>query len=70
MGNNYNKSTMKREFIKIDFSEVSKLDDDSLHVLIGGTTSAGPGKILKEILDIIGIEINKNCGCTIRNGRC
>lgn len=24
---------MKRDFIKIDFSEVSKLDDNSLHVL-------------------------------------
>lgn len=61
---------MKRDFIKIDFSEVSKLDDNSLHVLIGGTTSAGPGKILKELLDIIGIEVNNNCGCTIKNGRC
>ena len=61
---------MKRDFIKIDFSEVSKLDDNSLHVLIGGTTSAGHGKVLKELLDFIGIEVNKNCGCTIINKGC
>ena len=61
---------MKRDFIKIDFSEVSKLDDNSLHVLIGGTTSAGPGKVLKELLYFIGIEVNKNCGCTIINKGC
>lgn len=58
---------MKREFIKIDFTEVSKLDDNSLHVLIGGTTSAGPGKFLKDLLDFIGIEINNNCNCTVNN---
>ena len=44
---------MKRDFIKIDFSEVSKLDDNSLHVLIGGTTSPWRGAKKGEPMTIV-----------------
>lgn len=54
---------MKKNLVKIDFSEISELDDKSLHVVIGGTSADGKS-LLSELLEWVGIEVNGNCHCS------
>lgn len=60
---------MKKNLIKIDMQEIAELDEKSLNVLVGGT--AGIGKVVKDLLDSIDININWNCKCTtVSNNVC
>lgn len=55
---------MNKKFIKIDIEEISKLDDNSLNVLVGGAAGPNGKSVLESILDNLDIQINWNCKCT------
>lgn len=55
---------MNKKFIKINIEEISKLDDNSLNVLVGGAAGSNGKSVLETILDSLDIHINWNCKCT------